>query len=328
MVRSRPPRRSARWLRPLDSGKRSRRTQRELSFGWNAGRQNLPSFLFPRLGLRAARSLTRSGPHKAKEMFMHSGVVCQFRMEGGCQNIVPLHQCGLPGVLRENLQARPGPFNNRAANENHFERLLLQFCWAADNVAGNLAPVPISQHRHVQKFQGILPGILDFCSEQNRTGARPENCSTLLREFLDRLRQAFFLQKLQLRGALATWKNQAVAALEIAGSAYFNGLYTQPRHHCRLAFNISLHCQNSNFQFPAPTLFPSGAPSSFASRMNSSSRIVVSFFIWLTIARMCRTASTTFPEPASPFVRIIAAPSPMRRSASPRLRAPQTNGTR
>ncbi len=42
---------------------------------------------------------------------------------------------------------------------------------------------------------------------------------------------------------------------------------------------------------------------------------------------MCRTASTTLPVPASPFVRIIAAPSAMRRSASPRFRAPHTNGT-
>src|SRR6266702_282105 len=57
-------------------------------------------------------------------------------------------------------------------------------------------------------------------------------------------------------------------------------------------------------------------------------RMVVSFYIWLIIARMCRTASTTFPEPASPLVRIMAAPSAMRRSASPRLRAPQTKGTR
>ena len=45
------------------------------------------------------------------------------------------------------------------------------------------------------------------------------------------------------------------------------------------------------------------------------------------IARMWRTASTTLPVPASPFVRIIAAPSEMRRSASPRSVAPQTNGT-
>ena len=33
------------------------------------------------------------------------------------------------------------------------------------------------------------------------------------------------------------------------------------------------------------------------------------------------------PVPASPFERIIAAPSLMRRSASPRLVAPHTNGT-
>ena len=44
-------------------------------------------------------------------------------------------------------------------------------------------------------------------------------------------------------------------------------------------------------------------------------------------ARMWRTASTMLPVPASPLVRIIAAPSPMRRSASPRSRQPHTNGT-
>ena len=39
------------------------------------------------------------------------------------------------------------------------------------------------------------------------------------------------------------------------------------------------------------------------------------------------TAFDTSPVPASPFERIIAAPSASRRSASPRLVAPQTNGT-
>ena len=46
-----------------------------------------------------------------------------------------------------------------------------------------------------------------------------------------------------------------------------------------------------------------------------------------TISRMWRTASTTLPVPASPLERIIAAPSPSRRSASPRFVAPQTKGT-
>ena len=44
-------------------------------------------------------------------------------------------------------------------------------------------------------------------------------------------------------------------------------------------------------------------------------------------ARMWRTASTMLPVPASPLVRIMAAPSPIRRSASPRSRQPHTNGT-
>ena len=40
-----------------------------------------------------------------------------------------------------------------------------------------------------------------------------------------------------------------------------------------------------------------------------------------------RQALTMSPVPASPFVRIIATPSEIRRSASPRSVAPQTNGT-
>jgi len=43
--------------------------------------------------------------------------------------------------------------------------------------------------------------------------------------------------------------------------------------------------------------------------------------------RRWRTASTMLPVPASPFDRIMAAPSEMRRNASPRLVAPHTNGT-
>ena len=43
--------------------------------------------------------------------------------------------------------------------------------------------------------------------------------------------------------------------------------------------------------------------------------------------RMWRTASTMSPVPASPLERIMAAPSAIRRSASPRLVAPHTNGT-
>mmetsp|Transcript_12360 Transcript_12360/g.33731 ORF Transcript_12360/g.33731 Transcript_12360/m.33731 type:complete len:303 (+) Transcript_12360:341-1249(+) len=70
-----------------------------------------------------------------------------------------------------------------------------------------------------------------------------------------------------------------------------------------------------------------GAPISFASVKTSSSSMVCSMRISLCKVRMWRTASTTLPVPASPFVRIMLAPSATRRRASPRLRHPHTKGT-
>ena len=65
----------------------------------------------------------------------------------------------------------------------------------------------------------------------------------------------------------------------------------------------------------------------FASSYSSSSAMPATARIWLMIRRMWRTACTMSPVPGSPFVRIIVAPSAMRRSASPKSRAPHTNGT-
>src|ERR1700681_2276898 len=70
-----------------------------------------------------------------------------------------------------------------------------------------------------------------------------------------------------------------------------------------------------------------GAPIRLASITSSSAPAPCSLRIALVTARIWRTASTTLPVPASPLVRIIAAPSAIRRNASPRSRQPQTNGT-
>src|SRR5665811_1737649 len=70
-----------------------------------------------------------------------------------------------------------------------------------------------------------------------------------------------------------------------------------------------------------------GARSALAARYSSSSGRQVSRRIWSRIWRMCLVALEMSPVPASPLERIIAAPSLIRRSASPRFVAPQTNGT-
>ncbi len=70
-----------------------------------------------------------------------------------------------------------------------------------------------------------------------------------------------------------------------------------------------------------------GAWSSLAATNSSSSGSEQSRRISWRSSRMCVVALETSPVPASPLERIIAAPSVMRRSASPRLVAPQTKGT-
>ncbi|SLH49886.1 Uncharacterised protein [Mycobacteroides abscessus subsp. abscessus] len=64
-----------------------------------------------------------------------------------------------------------------------------------------------------------------------------------------------------------------------------------------------------------------------AATYSSSSGSAASLRISWRILRMWVVALETSPVPASPLERIIAAPSVMRRSASPRLVAPHTNGT-
>jgi hypothetical protein len=69
------------------------------------------------------------------------------------------------------------------------------------------------------------------------------------------------------------------------------------------------------------------APWSLAAVNSSSAGSADNRAISDLMERICLVASTTLPVPASPFDRIIAAPSAIRRSASPRLVAPHTNGT-
>ena len=64
-----------------------------------------------------------------------------------------------------------------------------------------------------------------------------------------------------------------------------------------------------------------------AARYSSSSLMEDNRRISPLITRMCMVALETSPVPASPLERIIAAPSLIRRRASPRLVAPQTKGT-
>src|SRR5882724_3546878 len=220
-------------------------------------------------------------------------------------NLIPLHQRRLPCVFRKNLQAWPSPLDDRTTNENHLQRFLLQFCRAGDDVAGDLPAIAVSQHGHIQQLKGILLRIFHFRGEQYCSRARPEYGAPFFREFLDGVRQTFFPQKLQLRCALATRKNQPAAALELRGSAHLRRFHTDPLQHRRVRLKVSLHRQNSDLQFPVS---------------ESRSSIFEHAKLTTPASRACPSLpSAAHPIPAwlRPTPRELRAQSSRPRSASP-----------
>jgi len=101
-------------------------------------------------------------------------------------------------------------------------------------------------------------------------------------------------------------------------SAASAGVATPPAARCATGRRPCFRHSRSVSRGAWRSLARAGSSSSGAPRSRAISRLV---------ARMWRTASTTFPVPASPLVRIMAAPSATRRRASPRWREPQTKGT-
>ena len=62
------------------------------------------------------------------------------------------------------------------ANENHFERLVVQSGFAGDDVAVDLAAVAVAQDGHVEQAERILFRIFYVGGEQDCAGAGAENC--------------------------------------------------------------------------------------------------------------------------------------------------------
>ena len=84
---------------------------------------------------------------------MDGGVVGEFGMEGGGEEIVFLHECGLAGMAREHIDAGANAFDDRATDENHFEGISFQSAGAEKNIAGELTAVAVAEDGHVEKAE-------------------------------------------------------------------------------------------------------------------------------------------------------------------------------
>ena len=83
-------------------------------------------------------------------MTVDGGVVGEFGVEGGGEEMVSLDEGGGAIEFGENGDARSDTFDDGAADEDHFERVFFQRAGTEENVAGELATVRIAEDGHIE----------------------------------------------------------------------------------------------------------------------------------------------------------------------------------
>jgi hypothetical protein len=187
----------------------------------------------------------RSG-HR-EEVLVDGGIVGEFGMKGSGEKIIFLDKCGLAGMAREHIDAGTNAFDDRATDENHFERIFFQGARAEENIAGELAAIAVAEDGHVEKAERRLRRIVDMSSEEDCAGTGAEDGVTGVGEFADGVVQAFFAEKLQLRGGFAAGKDEAVAGFEIVDGAHLDGVRAEGLQSGGVGGEVTLDSEDADF---------------------------------------------------------------------------------
>jgi hypothetical protein len=183
-----------------------------------------------------------------EEAAMDGGVGGEFGMECGGHHVAFLDERGLVGEFGKDLDAFADALENWGADENHFERFVVESCFAGDDVAVDLAAVAVAEDGQVEEAEGILFWIFYLGGEQDCAGAGAENWAIVGGEFADGVVEAFFLEELELGGAFAAGEDEAVAALQVGGGADLDGFGAQIGEHSGVGCEVTLDCEDSDFQ--------------------------------------------------------------------------------
>jgi hypothetical protein len=189
------------------------------------------------------------GCSHGEEVLVDGEIVGEFGMKSGGEQIVFLNQRRLAGMARENGNAGTDAFDNGATDENHFEGILFQSARAEENIAGKLAAVAVAEDGHVEKAERGLRRIVDVAGEEDCACTSAEDGVTGAGEFPDGVVQAFFAEELELRGGLATGKDQAVAGFEIVDGADLDSFGAEGLQSGGVGGEVTLNSENADFQW-------------------------------------------------------------------------------
>jgi hypothetical protein len=178
---------------------------------------------------------------------MHGRVAGELGMKCGHEYAAITHEHRPFAFTRKHFYFWAGFLDPRRANENHLQRLGLQFRWSAAYFARQLPPIGIPRDDQVREPQRLLRGSAHLAREQNRTGASAEERRAARVEGTQSCLEPFFLQKLQHGGALAARQDHGVHLRGLFRRAHQHVIDAQPLEHACVRLVIALHSKYPDF---------------------------------------------------------------------------------
>jgi hypothetical protein len=168
-------------------------------------------------------------------------------MERAGEDIFALDESGMVIVRGEDFDVGTYGFDDRATNEDHFEGFGFEFCFAEENVAGELPAIGVAENGDVEKAERGLLRIFDVLREEDGASASAEDRFAAGGELADGVLKAFFFEELELRGAFAAGKDQAGALFELRDGADFDGVGAEFAEAGGVGFEVSLDGEDADF---------------------------------------------------------------------------------
>src|SRR6202167_2098976 len=162
-------------------------------------------------------------------------------MKCGRQNFALAHEDRMAGAFREYFHTFTNGFDNRRANENHFDGCRGNFCVSEVNVAGELASIAVSQNGDIEERERFLRGAVYFACEENGSGARPEKCAAIRSELFQGIEEAFFGHYFQVRDAFTARQNHARNAFQVFRAANVGVGNADAVKHFGVSFVVTLN---------------------------------------------------------------------------------------
>ena len=183
--------------------------------------------------------------NEIEEEQVDAGVVAQFGVEGGGEDVVLADEDGVFFTGGEGFDSWAGAADAWGADEDHLEWAAGEFGVGVEDGGVDLASVGVAFDCDVEGVEGLLRGVGDVFGEEDDSGAGAEGGSGV-DEGLEDVEEAALLEEFEHRGGLSAGHDEAVDAFEVRGETDEFRSYAEHAQGCGVGFVCSLKGENAD----------------------------------------------------------------------------------